>query len=103
MSDQQRKISIGLKILGSTPAHTEFVIFSSLIPNDSEHENMTRASLGKPQMLRNDEFTPFVLRLRPHIISRHHSEISLPATLEPFYSEQPARGDWDFYKWVWTK
>lgn len=63
-----KKLSVGITIESVTPAHTRFKIFSNLIPYQQDHTQATRASLGDTLCLRNEEFRPFMARLRPDIL-----------------------------------
>jgi hypothetical protein len=92
------KFSICVKILTITPAHIGFVIFAGFILDEKAHEDMTRDSLGEPLMLRNQEFVPFIQRLRPHILDTQKADI-MPE-LRDLYYRQYSRGAWDYDKWI---
>lgn len=95
------KLSVGLTIIDINPAHVRFRLFVALIHDDLSHDRATRASIGGELVLRANEFAPFILRLRPHIIIVGDG-LLLPDGLQPLYTEQLARGDWDYDKWVWS-
>lgn len=57
-----------MRINDVSPAHTRFSIFANMIPQEMEHREATRASIGSELTLRNEEITPFVERLQPDVI-----------------------------------
>lgn len=63
-----KKFSIGLRINSISPAHVHFKLFCNLIPEDQQHNEATRASIGGELCLRNEEFPHFVERLHPDVI-----------------------------------
>lgn len=64
-----KKFSVSVKINSNSATHIFFSIYVKMIPTDGDHEKYNRAYTGCTLCMQPQEFTEFIKRLRPHVIS----------------------------------